>query len=62
MATRDIVSAFSSTGLFTAALWLSSPANPDHRGFEHRSLPHLTFASAADVLRQTDSNPDIVQQ
>jgi hypothetical protein len=64
MATREIVSAFASTGLFTAALWLSSSdyAQPSAAHHQGPSLAHHAFASAADVLRDTDHNPDITQQ
>mgnify|MGYP003493222703 CR=1 FL=1 len=64
MATREIVSAFASTGLFTAALWLSSSDYAQPRVLPHtgQSLVHHAFASAADVLRETDNNPDIAQQ
>jgi hypothetical protein len=64
MATREIVSELTSTGLLTAALWLSSTEG--HQDFaEARSAsspPHYAFASAADVLRDSGNNPDITRQ
>jgi hypothetical protein len=64
MATREIVSAFASTGLFTAALWLSSSDYAQVIA-PHEQTPwmaHHAFASAADVLRDTDRNPDIIER
>lgn len=62
MATREIVSELTSTGLLTAALWLSSTDHEDFARTQPGSLPHYTFASAADVLRDSGNNSDIQRQ
>ena len=63
MATREIVTELTSTGLLTAALWLSSTQGQgDVAQTRPGSSPHYTFASAADVLRDSDNNPDITRQ
>jgi hypothetical protein len=63
MATREIVSELTSTGLLTAALWLSSTDHDqDFARSRPGSLPHYRFASAADVLRDSGNNFDIQRQ
>ena len=63
MATREIVSELTSTGLLTAALWLSSTeSHADFDETRHASSPHYAYASAAEVLRDSGNNPDITRQ
>ena len=61
MMTRASVSQLGSTGLLGPALWLPSSEPADPPAVQH-SLPHLSFASAADVLREAENNPDVTQQ
>ena len=62
MVTRQLVSAFSSTDILGAALWLSSSDYDCPSSGQCPSLPRHSFASAADVLRDTARNPDIVEE
>jgi len=58
MLARETVSQLASTGMLAPAMWLSNPdcAQP------HFAVPHISFASAADVLRDQEHNPDIDSQ
>jgi hypothetical protein len=61
MVTRSFVSQLGSTGMLAPALWLSSSEHPEHEPVHH-TLPHVSFASAADVLRDADHNADVTEQ
>jgi hypothetical protein len=62
MVTRQLVSAFSATDMLGAALWLSSSEYDRPSKPYGQSLTRHSFASAADVLRDTAHNPDITEQ
>jgi hypothetical protein len=61
MVTRCFATQLGSAGLLAPALWLSSSEHEKHEPSYH-ALPHISFASAADVLRDADHNADVTEQ
>jgi len=55
---RETISQLASTGMLAPAMWLSDSCRDQH----YTARPHISFASAADVLRDQEHNPDIDRQ
>ena len=58
MPNRETVSILASTGMLAPAMWLYD----SFRDPQHAAHAHISFASAADVLRDQEHNPDCDQQ
>ena len=58
MPNRETIFLLASTGMLAPAMWLYD----SYRGPPYTAQAHISFASAADVLRDQEHNPDIDQQ
>ena len=60
MPNRETISLLASTGMLAPAMWLyDSYRDPPYK---YTAQAHISFASAADVLRDQEHNPDCDQQ
>ena len=58
MPNRETIFLLASTGMLAPAMWLYD----SYRAPACAAQAHISFASAADVLRDQEHNPDIDQQ